>query len=230
MDVKKIPVIIISYNRLSHVRNMVNWMLEIRQQNIIILDNDSSYFPLLDWYKQIVQDKRVRVLKSDRNYGHRAIVNTELLKYLENSWFVYTDPDLIPFDSTPDDIIEKCYQISEKYKCNKVGPSLDIENIPDYYPLKQAVIDHESNFWKEENRTEEGDYWAPIDTTFALYRPGTTEIHAENCIRLNSPYKLQHLGWYYNPNISSQEEDYYYNDIVPESTHWSINNKYLRKF
>jgi len=228
MNLKKIPIVVISYNRLSYVKKMVDWMLGLGQENIIILDNDSSYTPLLDWYTNL-KNKNVKVLKSNKNYGHRVIVDSGLLKYLEKSYFIYTDPDLEPFDFTPDDIIEKCFEISEKYKCNKVGPGLDISNIPNYYPFKNDVIVHESNFWNDKDKTEEGHYKAPIDTTFALYRPGTKEIHAENCIRLNHPYVVKHMGWYYDPKNSSAEEDYYYNDIKLESTHWSANNKFLPK-
>lgn len=60
-------------------------------------------------------------------------------------------------------------------------------------------------------------YDAPIDTTFALYKPGGVAVKNNfyNGIRSGYPYIARHLGWYVN-NFS--QADYYSNSVTQIST------------
>lgn len=60
-------------------------------------------------------------------------------------------------------------------------------------------------------------YDAPIDTTFALYKPGGVAIKDNfyNGIRTGYPYVARHLGWYVN-NFS--QADYYSHSVSQIST------------
>jgi glycosyltransferase involved in cell wall biosynthesis len=57
-------VIINNRNRLTTTKNMVEHLLRLNpNQEIIILDNESTYQPLIDWYKTIDKKVDIRALK-----------------------------------------------------------------------------------------------------------------------------------------------------------------------
>lgn len=93
----------------------------------------------------------------------------------------------------------------------KVGFSLRIDDIPDHFELKDKVINWESQFWEKE--VEPGIYDAPIDTTFALYRPYTKYrprfLFLEHHLRVSYPYSMHHLPWYVDKNNLSENEKFY---------------------
>ena len=60
-----VPIIIINYNRLKDLKELVSFLLERKHENIIIVDNKSSYPPLLEYYEQIKD--RVKIEKMDQN-------------------------------------------------------------------------------------------------------------------------------------------------------------------
>ena len=95
--------------------------------------------------------------------------------------------------------------------------------------LKQEVIDWESQFWKKE--LEPNVYNAPIDTTFAVYKPyfkGEIIDFNDTYIRTGFPYTIRHLPWYINSN-SLSDEDKYYLSHIKTSTHWSEKEKNNKK-
>ena len=49
-----IKVVINNRNRLTTTKNLVEHLLRLNpEEKIIIIDNKSSYQPLLDWYKEV---------------------------------------------------------------------------------------------------------------------------------------------------------------------------------
>ena len=84
----QIPIYIIAYNNLFHVKNMVN-QLEIYTTNIHIIDNCSTYQPLLDYY---ATEYKYDLMKMDRNYGHLVIYRPVWVQIPKI--FGMTDPDL----------------------------------------------------------------------------------------------------------------------------------------
>ncbi|MBQ8224411.1 MAG: hypothetical protein IJZ86_03535 [Bacteroides sp.] len=74
-------------------------------------------------------------------------------------------------EACPDDVVDRLlHLLKDKYKyAAKIGLSLRIDDLPDCYAQKSKVIEWESRFYKEEN--EDSLFRAPVDTTFALYRP-----------------------------------------------------------
>ena len=61
-----IPIFIISYNRLSYVEQMICWLEKSGYTNIHVIDNASTYPPLLEYYKTLTY--KVHFMKE--NYGH----------------------------------------------------------------------------------------------------------------------------------------------------------------
>ena len=221
LDSKDIPIVINNYNRLEYLEKLINSLKSRGYNNIHILDNDSTYPPLLDFYK----NTDVNVIYLVKNWGFRAIWDSGIVKEFWDSYYVYTDSDMELTQDCPDDFMEFFLRVLKKYSnCFKVGFGLKIDDLPDCFRNKKLVVEHESQFW--ESKLEQGLYKAPIDTTFALYRPytGTSANANKMNIRTADPYIIRHLPWYINSDRLSEEEIYYVNSIS-KSTHWSIINK-----
>lgn len=209
-----IPVIIINYNQLDNLVKLVDFLLARKIENIVIVDNKSDFPPLLDYYKKI--GTRVNVELMPENYGHMVFFENDYLqlKYGRGYYFL-TDADILPNPNLPSDFIKKMVKKMDKYnrKITKVGFALDIETIPDYYPLKNKVINWENKFW--ENELEKDVFSAPVDTTFALYKPSfpskfkVKPMNFYDAIRLAGCFTCKHMGWYLDPKNLTEEQEHY---------------------
>ena len=223
------PIFITSFNRLEYLKKLISWLDKINYSNVIILDNCSKYQPLIDYYKQI-QDKH-KVVFLPNNFGHLAVWHCGLFnEILDNSYYIVTDPDVLPIDECPDDAVGFFYEILQREKAaTKVGFSLKTDDIPDYYSLKKEVITEQSkhryisSVYKDINI-----YHSGIDTTFALYRPGIYPDAAYwySGIRTGYPYEARHLTWYRDSSAPPTEEDIIYlNSSETFCSVWSRDSK-----
>ena len=214
------PVIINNFNRLEYLQNMIGWLELVGMTKIYIIDNLSTYPPLLEFYKKT----KYKVYRLDKNVGHEALWKTHLQMRFCKNYYIYTDPDLIPIKECPKDFIKYFYDVLDKYpEYDKVGFSLKIDDIPNYYEHKQKVLDWEKQYW--DKKVGENLYHANIDTTFALYRPSTYCQRWDKAIRSGFPYMMKHLPWYLDKNNLPEEELYYMNNVSNVS---SWNEKELR--
>src|SRR6478672_3182584 len=166
-SLQQIPVIINNFNRLDCLKEQIGWLEKMGMRRIYIIDNASTYSPLLDYYNET----KHHVFLLNRNVGFMALWQTILFQRFRHDYYIYTDPDIIPVAECPDDAISFFYELLQRYpETDKVGFGLEIEDIPDHYPLKEKVQNWESQYWI--NPLEPNVYQAPIDTSFALYRPG----------------------------------------------------------
>ena|SRR5690606_29125544 len=209
-----IPVIIINFNQLGNLKKLIDFLLERKIENIVIVDNKSNYPPLLEYYKTIQQEVKVEIM--DKNYGHMVFFENERLqkKYGRGYYFV-TDADILPNPDLPNDFIKTMINKMDKYnkKIVKVGFALDIDTIPDYYPLKEKVINWEKQYWT--NELEKNIFFALVDTTFALYKPQypskfkVKPLQFYDAIRIGGNFTCKHMGWYLNPQSLTEEEAHY---------------------
>ena len=201
---KDFPIIINNFNRLQYLQKQIDWLVSCGLKNIHVIDNASTYAPLLEYYKII--PATVYIL--DRNVGHNALWRTHLYQRFRKYYYVYTDPDLLPAQDTPKDFINHFKDLLDKYpEIQKVGFGLITNDLPDHYPRKEEVIAWEKKFTT--NEIEPGVYRSKIDTTFALYRPGAFMQCWENTLRTGYPYTLHHMPWYENPSEAEVETKYY---------------------
>jgi hypothetical protein len=201
---KNIPIIINNYNRLDCLRHQITWLERAGMRNIYIIDNASKYPPLLAYYRQTQHT----VFLLNRNVGFMALWKTILFQKFRNDYYVYTDPDILPIEKCPLDVIKYFYDLLQKYTdADKVGFGLEIQDLPNSYPLKDKVQLWEGKFWKED--IEPNVYSAPIDTTFALYRPGRMGGSELRALRTGGSYLARHISWYLDPCNLSDEELYY---------------------
>jgi len=214
-----IPIIIINYNNLSGLTQLIDWLADRGYNNINIIDNDSDYEPLLQFYNN---NTKVNVIRQKNNGGHMVLwQNARLFRKFGKGYYVVTDPDVLPKSDCPSDFMTAFINLLEQNAAvTKVGFSLEINDIPDAYTLKDAVIAWEKKYW--ETKFSDNSFVAALDTTFALYRPGNIDLKQfHSALRTDRPYTARHLGWYIDPDNLSEEELHYIN-TANFSNSWSL--------
>lgn len=209
-----IPVFIISYNQYTFVKSMVE-QLQPYTTNIYVIDNKSTYEPLIEYLKDIDGNKAT-VLWMPENYGHKVYERDEIIA-LGGEKYIVTDPDLLLNPNIPPNFIEVLAELSDKYKTNKIGFALDIKdniNIKKKYNGK-TLPEHESAYWSQPVPDPEYKlYKADIDTTFALINKKYYVKGAlDNSIRVAGDFTCKHRPWLndWEADLVPGELDHYLN-------------------
>jgi len=213
-------VFIIMYNRLSWPKQMSEFLSDTGCE-VILIDNNSTYKPLLDWYDTSCPYK---VHRLNENLGHKVFWKSGLHKEYSDQFYVVTDHDL-DISNIPHDYINLLH---EGFKNNptviKSALSLEIDDLPDNIYAKK-VYDWEIKWWRN-MQDPMGFYRSDADTTFALYDrnreylefPDTDRFFSS--VRSPRPYVARHLPWYLTKeDINTNEEERYYQ--LNTTTYWS---------
>jgi len=209
----KIKALLINRNLLTTFKNTLEFLRKEPRVEIHILDQKSTYPPLLEFYKTI--SEKVHYSENEGPYSawhHRY-------NHLRKNYFIVADTDCI-YDNVPDDWLDVMLHAINQPNSPKIGFSLEIEDLPDTDAGKQSY-EHEAKYWK--NKINLG--WdAYVDTTFALYR--TDMPFSYDAIRLDRPYCIKHAPWYIN-DCSIPEEWQYYLEHASSVSTWGnkIKNK-----
>ena len=203
-----VPVFIVCRDRLAPLQQLVEWLERTGHTNIVLVDNASTYPPLLEFLESCPH----HVVSLPENVGHLAVwtksLQTQFVSKTLPGFYVVSDCDVVPDERCPGDVTKRLYSILREHpNMDKAGLGLKIDDLPDCFQFKREVIDWESQFW--ETPLEPDVYDAPIDTTFALYRPGTTHHSIFRSIRTGGLYTARHLPWYQNSANLTVEELYY---------------------
>ena len=207
-DPKKIPIYLISFNRLAYLKQIIGWLEEKGYFNLTIIDNASTYPPLLSYYETLPY----RVIHMDQNYGHLVFWKAEQFAGARKSFYMLSDPDVAPIEECPDDFAEHFLKILAKYpRLKKVGFSLKIDDLPsdaESGVFNQEVYQWEKRFYK--HGMKDG-FFADIDTTFALYAPDsvTGTDFSYTAFRTAVPYQVRHLPWYKKQGEITEEDRFY---------------------
>ena len=195
---------IIIRDRLTYLKQLIQWLEQQKLRRIVLVDNDSAFPPLTDYLART----EYQVLEMGRNTGHTGIWSSGIIRILlPDDFYVVSDPDIIPTASGKD-TLSHLYRVQAKYPHHlKVGLGLKIDDLPDHYVLKKEVVKWESQFWK--NPFEEGVFEAGVDTTFALYRPYTHKYFRHPALRTGEPFSARHLPWYANSSQLTDEDIFY---------------------
>jgi predicted O-methyltransferase YrrM len=216
-----IPVFIVCRDRLTYLRQLLEWLGRAGLEEIYLLDNDSRFPPLLDFYSSCPHE----VIRLNRNMGRLCLFAVDgLTARIGRRPFVYTDPDVVPVEECPLDAMDRFSNLLTRYpSVSKVGFGLKIDDIPHHYRHRRAVLRWERQFWRTE--VEPGVFAAPLDTTFALYRD-CREFSFE-ALRTGAPYLARHMTWYTDDRELTVEEHFYRQrlasdtDESPGTSHWS---------
>ncbi len=211
-----IPIYINNFNLLTWPKSLAEFFSDIPQTEVIFVDNASTYPPLLDWY---AKESPYKVIRLGTNGGkhaawkHSAILPRHVHQGLFGSeFYVVTDPDLC-FADCPKDVMDVLVEGMQRFPtANKVGVSLEIEDVPDNSLFGLKAKRWEQKFW--ESRFDSQFYRAGIDTTFALYSINTPYRNARrtnnNALRSDRPYTARHMPWYLKSDSLTEEELFYF--------------------
>ena len=216
LDWRDIPVHICNRNNLDRgFRRQVEWLLSIGMKNVIIIDNRSTYGPLLKFYEEL--KGKIDVQVQEFNIGPRGWWELGQHERVLTP-YIYTDCDMVPSPDCPADVIEVLLELLNKQETGrKVGVSMRIDNLPDHFSKKDLVVKWESGFWNPDNKQQinneygEGQkaFRADVDTTFAMYHPQQSFTYT--ALRTDTPYSFEHVPWY-EDDSNPTEEDVYYRD------------------
>ena len=224
-----IPIVVICWNELTYIKNMVD-QLKHYDHPIILLDNYSTYEPLLEYYKEIKKELgskiEIRILK--KNYGCTVYVQ---LKHTLPKVYILTDPDLELNKNMPRNFAGILYEISEKYKVYKVG--LYIEKIKKEDILECSNYDFEWDKLVHPLKNEQYElYFDKVQyggTTFCLVNTKYHKTHKKpkrSAMRIAGDFTMKHLPWYKDSlNKIPKKELYMY---VKNSTSSTLVSKCIK--
>lgn len=221
-----IPVIVNVFNRLTTTRTLCEQLATLGARPVI-LDNASTWEPLLEWYESCPFE----VVRLTENLGHHAPWKAGIVNRPNNGFYCVTDCDL-DLEGVPADLMDVLQEPFTAWHNPPVksGVALRIDDLP---PWQTQVKEWESRFWKQRiaDRFGEVRYWAPIDTTLAMYRANTpvriaTKVAGIRAVRTAGAYTARHVPWYLDPQNLDEENANYF-ATANESNSWKPDGEKL---
>lgn len=211
-DYQAIPILVNVRDRVTPLRALVDWLERAGQERIVLLDNASTWPPLLEYLEQSPHE----VVRLDRNWGNQSIWKANLLP--RNEWFVFTDPDVVPTEDCPLDAVAHLRELLESHHAYiKAGLGLYLDDVPETMPH----LAWERSLVASNMEIAPGAFGGNImvDTTFALHRPAAW--YTLRGIRCGYPYQARHTSWYVRE--PSEEDRYYLAHAIqgPEGSSWA---------
>lgn len=235
---KPIPLIIINFNQLTYLVNLINWWQWFYSSYPIhIIDNGSTYEPLKEFYgKKNLFDVTVHQYaenKSTDNLTHFLHDNYLFLE--EYEYYVISDPDIMPCPNVPPNFLEIFKHCIDRLGYNHVGFCLKIDDLPDHIDNKEEIIFNEGGFWNQKEVVEYHGkkyigYKAPIDTTFAMYKKSAgweKPMPPDKWSKSLRIFEAYHLMWYLSPTEMNPEMQNYFNTAkyrIPGVSSTGVNN------
>jgi len=197
---------------------------------VIFIDNNSSYPPLVEWYKtcpykvhNIGYNSREIPFEKEVKIGH-APWRSGIIKDYGDRFYIVTDPD-ISIEGIPEGWINILMKGLHQSDVWKAGLSLKIDDLPDN-EMTQIIKGHESAFYAVMTDFPEGDnfYKGPTSTTLALYDNDKYNGDFLNAIRSPEPYTCRHLPYYMTKDTLTDE----YKNYI-ETSKWDGWDKQILK-
>lgn len=220
-----VPIVVCNFNRLACLRRQME-CFDRRGWggDVTILDMSSDWLPLLEWYKTC--GRRVVTLP---NGGPHHWWSTPEYQRVKGGYYVYTDSDVVLADTCPENVLEYFVAVLKETAglgFGKIGPILRTWDLPDYFPLKNRVLELEA-FISDKVKfpyVGNGVRVSLVDTTFALYAPGVefsnasprSEVSMCFALRADVPYEAVHLPWYMDFRKLTDEDRHYFATIRSE--------------
>ena len=224
MDLKsfimRIPIIINNRDLLKWPKAMVEKIKTYENVgDIIIVDNGSTYEPLLDWYNSKPCD-----IIYYKNLGHTGAWLSGVVSNLASEYYVVTDPDL-GLDDTPQDTLIYLYDKMNKLNLDKIGLGLEWKSVGKNSLYYNHLMGYEKKRWQN-SRIQDNIYLdIAVDTTFALYR---IKKSFGGGASTGYPYIAKHFPWYMTKEESENDKEFmfYINHASSSSSYKKILNPY----
>ncbi len=211
-----VPVFINVRDRLNYLKLLLGWLDWAGYRNITLIDNGSTYPPIVEFLNAC----RHNTIRLRKNLGHTVLWRLpQLREILASQWFVYSDPDVVPGEHCPPNVVVLLYRLLRQFPLYlKAGLGLRLDDIPDHYHLKGKLIEWEESLYGRQIAPDV--FQADLDTTFALHRPRTPYAIGP-AMRLRGIYEARHLPWYANSAQPEEEELYYRSHTKRGITTWN---------
>ena len=193
-----IPIYMIIYNSLFFVKNSIKQLKKF-SKNIHIIDNNSTYNKLLEYYDN---EYEFFLHKKNKNYGYKVYLDNNEIYWQLPRIFALTDPDLIFNCDLPNNFLEELTLLTYEFKIWKVGFALDISDESLFfdqhnYHNGKSIVNWEKQFWNIKiNHNKYDIYKANIDTTFAVYNKLFKNNNDKTALRIANNYTCKHIPWY----------------------------------
>lgn len=190
-----------------------------RGMRVILVDNNSTYEPLLDWYSSC----QYEVVRLATNLGHHAPWLSGTVAMTKAYWYVVSDCDL-DIGDVPQNVTEMLMEghLQSNYRIQKCGLSLRIDDLPEW---QSKAKQYESQYWREKSH-DQRFYIANTDTTFAMYSIRSLYRRIKPAWRTAPPYCARHMPWYIDCENMNDEEKFYFNN-ASRSNSWKPDGKGL---
>ncbi|MHB1954515.1 MAG: glycosyltransferase family 2 protein [Sulfobacillus sp.] len=210
----------IAHDNYTYVKNMIEQLGKFTQR-IVVIDNASTYEPLLVLYDKLKTVPHIEIWRMKENHGYRVYMRPEVVDRLPD-FFALTDPDLLFNPQMPEDALDLLAQLVRERLLVKAGLALDLENLDEELIAAdgRTVRQWEWVFWQNSAgslRLSSGErvpmYEAPIDTTFAVYHKKLLldgGFAMEPCVRVAGRFTCRHLPWERQTQVPPYEEAFYH--------------------
>lgn len=213
MKITDIPLIIISFNQLTYLRNLINWWGWYYPENpYYVIDNNSDY-SMLSYYQTLPEESVIMNGTNDVQ-NVKSFIDEKKFEY-----YCISDPDIMPHPATPANFLSMFKFAIDNMGFHHAGFDLITYDIPDWNKKQKWIQGDEAALKKDcikvnfEGKEYSG-HKAPIDTTFSLYKrdnggwsaPMKPE-HWDNSLRILHSF---HLPFYLDPdNLNEEMKNYY---------------------
>lgn len=185
----KIPVIINNRDLYTWPVAMVHRILKYDNVgDVIIVDNGSTYPPLIHWYDRqtLVQVKRCG------NLGHGGAWVSGAVSELGSEFYVVTDADMGLEDTPNDTLMVLLEKLNKQPELEKVGLGLNWQIVFPESPYYNRLNLYEKDRWEKSEVKDDVYVDIHTDTTFALYNKPNYFIGGGS---LTFPYVARHYPW-----------------------------------
>jgi hypothetical protein len=194
-----VAIFIVCRDRVKDLRNLVAWLEKAGHERICLLDNASTYEPLLAYLSESPHE----VVYLGQNLGSTALWAAEMVP---DEPFVYSDPDVLPIEDCPLDAVDHLGELLDRYpNYPKAGLGLYLDDVPEIpsLPWERELVKRE---------LEPGVFNSYVDTTFALYGAGAH--FGLEALRTGFPYQARHMPWYLDRSEHDAETAYYLDHAI----------------
>jgi hypothetical protein len=213
-----VPLYIPTFNNPTYTFNFINQVAGLNFSKIIIMDNNSTYPPMIKLLNEL--ESKYEVIRLDENLGpHLILRNPEYYKSLPDI-FALSDPDVEFPKVLPSDFQDLLIKIGIKHRVGKVGFAIEVPSENEFLELivnldgkLRNMHEWEQQFWENEiDRTSSGDpiYLTTLDTQFAIYNKDYFNPEERyKALRIGGNYTSKHLGFYKKSIVPKEESDFY---------------------
>lgn len=215
------PIYITNMNRLTSTKKMVEDLFRLNgNARIHIIDNASTYPPLLEWYDHVKND--ITIYRHTTNKGCWSFFYSGYSNQCKDDYYTYSDADLELNPNMPHNWQEILMDYHKRWK-RKASLVLRMDDIPEG-DVKERIKIHQQVCW---GKTEEENVWHGVtDMTFSF--DSKASGYRYDSVRIGGNFACRHLPWYLDFTRPLDEEERYYlehlDDKYPDAI-WSKINK-----